>query len=106
MGSTRLTLRRACCRFEAIGRGHESVTSARQAARMLTALRLARVLVHLLIALDVALAFGRRSDKARRAFMRWWARGLLAALGIRVKVEGESVLCEPALLVANRVSWL
>jgi 1-acyl-sn-glycerol-3-phosphate acyltransferase len=73
---------------------------------MLTALRLTRVALCLLIGFDAALAFARRSDQARAAFLRRWARGLLAALGVRLEVEGESELRAPALLVANHVSWL
>jgi 1-acyl-sn-glycerol-3-phosphate acyltransferase len=72
---------------------------------MLTALRLTRVVIHLLIAFDAAFAFGRLPENARRGFVRWWARGLLSALGVRLHVTGE-VVQRPALIVPNHVSWL
>jgi 1-acyl-sn-glycerol-3-phosphate acyltransferase len=70
-----------------------------------TALRLARVLVHLLGGFDAALAFGRMPAQRRRDFVRWWARGLLAVLGVRLHITGEAAR-KPALFVANHVSWL
>jgi 1-acyl-sn-glycerol-3-phosphate acyltransferase len=73
---------------------------------MLTVVRLTRVVIHLLIGFDAALAFGRLPEKAQRAFLRWWARGLLAALGVRVTVQGQAALHSPAFIVANHVSWL
>jgi 1-acyl-sn-glycerol-3-phosphate acyltransferase len=72
---------------------------------VLIALRLARVLVHVFAAFDAALAFGRLSETKRHDFVRWWARGLLAVLGVRLHVAGEAVR-KPALIVANHVSWL
>jgi 1-acyl-sn-glycerol-3-phosphate acyltransferase len=86
--------------------GHESVICRGQAYAMFAALRLSRVAVHVLLALDAALAFGRLSREARQSFLRWWARGLLAALGVRLRVIGEPMPVEPALIVANHVSWL
>jgi 1-acyl-sn-glycerol-3-phosphate acyltransferase len=72
---------------------------------VLSALRLARVLVHLVAALDAALSFGRLQEPERLGFVRWWARGLLSVLGVRLHVTGEAVH-KPALIVANHVSWL
>jgi 1-acyl-sn-glycerol-3-phosphate acyltransferase len=72
---------------------------------MLLALRFTRVVVHLLIGFDAAFAFARLPEKARRAFLRWWARGLLSALGVRLHITG-AVVRPPALIVANHVSWL
>src|SRR5688572_23133732 len=70
---------------------------------MLAALRLARVVIHLLIGFDAALAFGRLPQSARRSFARWWAR--MSALGVRLEVSGN-IVESPALIVANHVSWL
>jgi 1-acyl-sn-glycerol-3-phosphate acyltransferase len=72
---------------------------------MLIALRLTRVAIHLLIGFDAAFAFGRLPERARHSFLRWWARGLLAALGVRLHISG-AVVQRPALIVANHVSWL
>lgn len=74
-------------------------------ARMRTALRLARVIVHLLIGFDAALAYRHLPENAQRAFVRWWAQGLLRALGVRLHVTGKTVQA-PVLVVANHVSWL
>lgn len=74
-------------------------------ARMRTIARLARVAVHLLIGLDAALAYGRMSEKARRAFAGWWAHGVLRALDVRLTVSG-TMAQGPAFIVANHVSWL
>ena len=73
---------------------------------MLTALRLTRVAVHLLIGFAGALVLARLSDAARLDFMRWWAGGLLAALGVRLDRNADTAVRAPALLVANHVSWL
>ena len=44
-------------------------------------------------------------EPSRKALQRVWCRAALAALGVRLEVEGEaSADCE--LLVANHVSWL
>ena len=72
---------------------------------MRTALRLARVVFHLLIGLDAALAYARLPEKAQHALRRRWAHGLLRALGVRLTVSG-TVAQGPALIVANHVSWL
>lgn len=72
---------------------------------MLLAARLAQVLFQLLIGLGAAPFLGRLPDKTRRAFLRWWARALLGALGVRLRLTGRMVQ-EPALIVANHISWL
>ena len=72
---------------------------------MRTPLRLARVVFHLLIGLDAALAYARLPEKARHALLRRWALGLLRALGVRLTVSG-AMARGPALIVANHVSWL
>jgi 1-acyl-sn-glycerol-3-phosphate acyltransferase len=72
---------------------------------VLIALRLARVLIHLLAGFGAALGFGRLPEARRRSFVRGWARRLLAVLGVRLHVSGN-VVGRPALIVANHVSWL
>jgi len=73
---------------------------------MLAAFRLTRVAIHLLVGFAAALALPRLSEDERAACVRWWARGLLAALGVRLEGGAEIELRAPALFVANHVSWL
>jgi 1-acyl-sn-glycerol-3-phosphate acyltransferase len=68
-------------------------------------LRLLHLAIHLLIGLCAALVFGKLSAGLQQAFVRWWARGILKALGVRLHVAGVSPL-RPGLIVANHVSWL
>jgi len=87
-------------------RRNDSVIPARHARRVLVApLRLAHLAVHLLIGFCAALAFGSFSAGFQRVFVRWWARGILAALGVQLHAAGLSPL-RPGLIVANHVSWL
>lgn len=68
--------------------------------------RLARVFVHGLHGLAVVmLLFPRLDAAARQRRIAWWARGLLAALGVGLRVDG---VFRPGakLIVANHVSWL
>lgn len=51
----------------------------------------------------VAWCLGRRS---RYALVRLWARTLLYALGVRLRVRGRRAATRPALVVANHISWL
>jgi 1-acyl-sn-glycerol-3-phosphate acyltransferase len=68
-------------------------------------LRLLHLAVHLLIGLSAALFFGKLGAGLQRAFVRWWARGILAALGVELHAAGLAPL-RPGLIVANHVSWL
>jgi 1-acyl-sn-glycerol-3-phosphate acyltransferase len=72
---------------------------------LVASLRLLHVALHLLIGLAAALVFGKLSAGLRRVFVRWWARGLLTALGVQLHMAGLSPL-RPGLIVANHVSWL
>jgi 1-acyl-sn-glycerol-3-phosphate acyltransferase len=72
---------------------------------LLASLRLLHLAVHLLIGLCAAMAFGKLSAGARRAFIRWWARGILTALGVQLHAAGLAPL-RPGVIVANHVSWL
>ncbi len=68
--------------------------------------RLIRVVVHGLHGLAIVLLrFPMLDVAARRARIAWWSRGLLAALGVGLQVQGRF---RPGakLIVANHVSWL
>src|SRR5262245_44350647 len=73
---------------------------------MLAAFRLTRVTIHLLVGFAAAVALPRLSEAGRAACVRWWARELLAALGVRLNGGAEIPARAPALFVANHVSWL
>jgi 1-acyl-sn-glycerol-3-phosphate acyltransferase len=72
---------------------------------MLVALRLARVLFHVAFGFAAVLPFPLLAPAVRQALLRWWARGLLAAVGVRMRVTGTASR-EPGLVVANHISWL
>jgi 1-acyl-sn-glycerol-3-phosphate acyltransferase len=71
--------------------------------------RLLRLIEHLctgtLITLAVARCRPDGSYRHRPDLVRWWLRRACRILGIRVEATGRA-LDEPALLVANHVSWL
>ena len=68
--------------------------------------RLTRVVVHGLHGLAVVLVlFPHLDAAARHRRIAWWARGMLAALGVGLRVDG---VFRPGakLIVANHISWL
>jgi 1-acyl-sn-glycerol-3-phosphate acyltransferase len=68
--------------------------------------RLARVALHVLHGLLLALLLFRHLDAAaRQARVQWWSSRLLLLLGVRVVVHGE-FRRGAKLVVANHVSWL
>jgi 1-acyl-sn-glycerol-3-phosphate acyltransferase len=68
--------------------------------------RLARVLVHGLHGLAIVLLlFPRLDAAARHRRIAWWARGLLASLGVGLHVDG-AFRPGAKLIVANHLSWL
>jgi 1-acyl-sn-glycerol-3-phosphate acyltransferase len=71
----------------------------------IAAFRLLRLAAHFAFGSCAALVFVWLSPGARAAVIRWWARGLLAALGVRLHVSGAPAQ-EPGLVVANHISWL
>lgn len=72
---------------------------------VVVAFRISRLTIHLAFGLCAALAFDRLSPGTKKACVRWWARGLLAALGVRLRAAGTSPQ-QPGLMVANHISWL
>ncbi|MEO5733194.1 MAG: lysophospholipid acyltransferase family protein [Rubrivivax sp.] len=71
--------------------------------------RLLRAVVHVLHGMAVmAFRFPSLDAVGRQARIGWWARGLLRALGIGLRLQGRlPIPAGPALLVvANHVSWL
>lgn len=68
--------------------------------------RLVRVVLHGLHGLAIVLLrFPLLDVAARRARIAWWARGLLAALGVGLQVQGR-FRHGAKLIVANHISWL
>jgi 1-acyl-sn-glycerol-3-phosphate acyltransferase len=75
-------------------------------ARMLLALlRIAHLVVHLAIGFALVVARPRLRPHAYEALLAWWARGVLAALGVKLRVAGLPSRL-PGLVVANHISWL
>jgi len=52
--------------------------------------------------------YPRAAPRTRRRLARWWARALLAILGVRLRVSGKPPPArgEAAMIAANHVSWL
>jgi 1-acyl-sn-glycerol-3-phosphate acyltransferase len=67
--------------------------------------RLARFALHFLLAFPIALALRLLPPPLAAALLRWWGRGVLASLGVRLHVTGVP-LGEAGLVVANHISWL
>jgi 1-acyl-sn-glycerol-3-phosphate acyltransferase len=72
---------------------------------LIAAYRLARAALHLVAGLACAFAFPRLDTSRRERIVAWWSRGLLDALGVKLRVDGEPPQA-PGLLVANHISWL
>ncbi len=69
--------------------------------------KILRGLWHVLLGLWViARHFPRLGREAREERVQVWALQLLALWGIHLKVCGQPVVCGPALMVANHISWL
>jgi 1-acyl-sn-glycerol-3-phosphate acyltransferase len=67
--------------------------------------RLVPLALHLAAGLVLAVVYRRLSKSARITTLRVWARGVLAILGVRVRIDGTPPTGS-LLLVANHVSWL
>jgi 1-acyl-sn-glycerol-3-phosphate acyltransferase len=67
--------------------------------------RLARLTVHFAVGLAAASVMQLLCLRRRQAVLAWWARGVLAALGVRVHMSGAAPRAH-GLVVANHVSWL
>jgi 1-acyl-sn-glycerol-3-phosphate acyltransferase len=70
-----------------------------------SAVRLARIFLHLIVGLATcALVFPWAGGARRQARIRRWSQRLLAICGVSLEPQGEAL--EHALVVANHVSWL
>jgi 1-acyl-sn-glycerol-3-phosphate acyltransferase len=75
--------------------------------KILLALRLLRVMLHLLFGLAVcALVFPWLAAPQREARVRRWSRQLLGICGVTVELAPGAAALEHAMIVANHVSWL
>ncbi len=72
---------------------------------LLAAWRLLRATLHVLHGMAVMTRFPKLSAAERHERIRWWASGLLRAMGLTLKVSGTP---RPGatLIVANHISWL
>ena len=75
--------------------------------RFLAAWRLLLAVLHALRGVCIiAMRFPRLDDAARQMHVQVWSRQMLKVLGIRLRVQGQTSLPGPLLLVANHISWL
>ncbi len=74
----------------------------------LRAWRFARLLTHVLLGLSIsATVFPWVSHRRQLRIIRWWSRGMLATMNVKVAVHGRHPAARhPTLLVSNHVSWL
>ncbi|MDE3009939.1 MAG: 1-acyl-sn-glycerol-3-phosphate acyltransferase [Pseudomonadota bacterium] len=81
---------------------------ATQASRARVAWRATRALVHIGLGVAVCtLAFPMLSRRRRARIVSWWARGFLAALGMRLQQHGAwPSTAGRYLLVSNHITWL
>ncbi len=72
------------------------------------AYRLVRLIAHVLLGLTIsALVFPWVGNARQLRIIRWWSRGMLASMNVRVRVHGRHPATRPpTLLVSNHVSWL
>jgi 1-acyl-sn-glycerol-3-phosphate acyltransferase len=77
---------------------HRELRRGARAARLAGHLLLGALLAHLVLG---RLVRAQRHD----TLVRWWVRGILRILHVRLEIEGEAST-EPALFAANHVSWL
>jgi len=83
------------------------VTGARTVAP-LRAWRLVRLIAHVLLGLAISAAiFPWVGNRRQLRIIRWWSRGMLATMNMKVTVHGRHpAASRPTLLVSNHVSWL
>ena len=70
--------------------------------------RFTRLIVHVVLGLAIsALVFPWAGNKRQLRIIRWWSKGMLAAMAVKVTVHGRHpAASHPTLLVSNHVSWL
>ncbi|HXH72945.1 MAG TPA: lysophospholipid acyltransferase family protein [Mariprofundaceae bacterium] len=78
-------------------------------ARLRQIWRAGRIVVHILAAFPLAILFLPLKQKRHSAFQQrliaWWLADLCRIMHVRMCIRGKPV-SEPALLVANHISWL
>jgi len=73
---------------------------------LLALVKFVRVIGCILVAYwDIRTQFPRYSDDQQARYVEVWARGMLAVIGIEVRVKGHPAL-GPVLMAANHISWL
>jgi 1-acyl-sn-glycerol-3-phosphate acyltransferase len=73
---------------------------------LLALLKFVRVLGCILVAYwDIRTKFHKYSDDQQARYVEVWARGMLSAIGIEVRVKGHPAH-GPVLMAANHISWL
>lgn len=75
--------------------------------RVRAAARLLRAVAHALHGVAIVLTRFRRLELAQRqALIQWWARKMLAVMGITLQLDEAVPIGPGTLLVANHISWL
>jgi 1-acyl-sn-glycerol-3-phosphate acyltransferase len=73
---------------------------------LLALVKFVRVIGCILVAYwDIRTQFPRYSDHQQASYVEVWARGMLAVIGIEVRVKGHPAP-GPVLMAANHISWL
>ncbi len=73
---------------------------------LLALVKFVRVLGCILVAYwDIRTKFSQFTDAQQARYVEVWARGMLAAIGIEVRVKGHPAQ-GPVLMAANHISWL
>jgi 1-acyl-sn-glycerol-3-phosphate acyltransferase len=79
----------------------------RLAVQLAAGYKMLRTVLHLLAGwATIALLFPRLTEVQKQQRVQVWSQGMLACLGIRLRVVGQPALTGPVMLVANHISWL
>jgi 1-acyl-sn-glycerol-3-phosphate acyltransferase len=70
--------------------------------------RFTRLIAHVVLGLAIsAFVFPWVGNKRQLRIIRWWSKGMLATMAVKVTVHGRHpAASHPTLLVSNHVSWL
>jgi len=88
--------------------GTAQVAAAASTSALVRAYRFTRLIAHVVLGLAIsAFVFPWVGNKRQLRIIRWWSKGMLATMAVRVTVHGRHpVASQPTLLVSNHVSWL